>query len=46
MQLEDIIESCPKNKTIIDNITKAYSKINSPIYKKIMCAISGGATLM
>lgn len=43
MELFNILEQCPKNKTIIDNVTKAYSKINSPLYKRIMCSISGGA---
>lgn len=32
-----------KNKTIIDNIVIAWSKINSPLYKKIGCSISGGS---
>lgn len=43
MELFNILEQCPKNKTIIDNVTKAYSKINSPLYKRIICSISGGA---
>ncbi len=41
--LDDIIQSCPKNTVIVNNIIKAYHKINSDIYKKIACAISGGA---
>ena len=32
-----------KNKTIIDNIIKAWSKINSPLYNNIGCSISGGS---
>lgn len=43
MNLEDILKDCPKNPTIINNIIKAYHKINDNIYNKISCAISGGA---
>lgn len=43
MNLEDVLKSCPKNSTVINNIIKAYHKINSSIYDKISCAISGGA---
>lgn len=43
MNLEDIIKQCPKNQTIIDNIIKAYHKINNAIYNKITCSVSGGA---
>lgn len=43
MELEDILKSCPKNPTIINNVIKAYHKINDSIYNKITCAISGGA---
>lgn len=39
----ELLETCPKNKTIGDNLVIAYSKINSDKYKKIMCAISGGS---
>lgn len=41
--LEDVIESCPNNQTVINNVIKAYHKINSDAYSKISCAISGGA---
>lgn len=43
MNLEDVLKSCPKNSTVINNIIKAYHKINSDIYKKIVCSVSGGA---
>lgn len=39
----ELLDTCPKNKTIGDNLVIAYSKINSDKYKKIMCAISGGS---
>lgn len=42
--INEILDSCPdKNETIVSNFIKAWSKINSPLYKKIICAISGGA---
>ncbi len=43
MSLEDVIKECPKNSTVINNIIKAYHKINNNIYDKISCSISGGA---
>ncbi|MDF2505921.1 phosphoadenosine phosphosulfate reductase family protein [Clostridium sp.] len=43
MTLNEILEICPKDKIIVDNIIRAYSKINSSKYKKIVCTISGGA---
>lgn len=43
MELLDLLETLPKNKIVVDNFIIAYSKINSPMYKKIMCSISGGA---
>lgn len=41
--LEELIKTCPKNKTIGDNLIIAWSKINSSKYKKICCSISGGS---
>ena len=38
----DYLNNAPKNSVIINNMVKAYAKINS-FYKKIACAISGGA---
>lgn len=41
-RLNEIIEGCPIDEIIGDNLIRAYSKINSPKYKKIICTISGG----
>lgn len=41
--LEALLESCPKNQTIGDNLIRAWSKINNPKYKKIVCSVSGGS---
>lgn len=41
--LIELLEDCPDNKTIRDNITRAWAKINSPKYEKIICSISGGS---
>lgn len=43
MTLEELLELCPKDQVIGDNLVRAYSKINNPIYKKILCTVSGGA---
>lgn len=41
--LEELIKTCPKNQTIGDNLIRAWAKINSDKYKKIVCSISGGS---
>lgn len=41
--VEDAVESCPRNKTIIDNIIKSWTYINDSKYKKIVCSVSGGS---
>ncbi len=41
----DIVKSAPCNSCIVDNLVKAYSYINRPFYKKIICSISGGGRL-
>ena len=41
--IEELLSNCPKNQTIGDNLIRAWAKINSPKYKKIMCSISGGS---
>jgi len=41
--LDDILANCPTDNIIGDNLVRAWSKINNPIYKKIICTISGGA---
>ena len=38
-----LLENCPKNQTIGDNLIRAWSKINSSKYDKIVCSISGGS---
>lgn len=43
MTLDEILNNCPKDSIIGDNLVRAYSKINSPKYKKIVCSVSGGA---
>lgn len=41
--LDELLSNCPKNQTIGDNLIRAWSKINSSKYTKIMCSISGGS---
>ena len=41
--LVGLLENCPKNQTIGDNLVRAWSKINSSKYEKIVCSISGGS---
>lgn len=41
--LNELLENCPKNKTICDNLIRAYKIINDEKYKKIVCSISGGS---
>lgn len=41
--LTRLLENCPKNQTIGDNLVRAWSKINSSKYDKIVCSISGGS---
>ena len=41
--LTGLLENCPKNQTIGDNLVRAWSKINSSKYGKIVCSISGGS---
>ena len=38
-----LIDNCPVNKTIGDNLIRAWSIINNDKYEKIVCAVSGGA---
>ena len=38
----DILESCPINQTIGDNLVKAWHRINTSTYLKPICAVSGG----
>lgn len=41
--LDELLNTCPRNQIIGDNLIRAWSKINSPKYKKIVCSISGGS---
>lgn len=41
--LMELISNAPQNQTIGDNLVRAWSKINSTQYKKIVCSISGGS---
>lgn len=41
--LEELLDTCPKNQIIGDNLIRAWSKINSSKYEKIACTISGGS---
>ena len=41
--LDELLDRCPRNQIIGDNLIRAWSKINSPKYKKILCSISGGS---
>ena len=41
--LDELLDACPRNQIIGDNLIRAWSKINSPKYKKIVCSISGGS---
>ena len=41
--IEELLSNCPKNQIIGDNLIRAWAKINSPKYKKIVCTISGGS---
>lgn len=43
MEINEFLDKCSSNQTIHDNVVKAYNKINSPLYKKISCSVSGGA---
>ena len=41
--IEELLQDCPVNSVIGDNLIRAWSKINNDKYKKIACAISGGS---
>lgn len=41
--IENILKGCPKNEIIRNNLIKAYSIINDEKYRKVCCAVSGGA---
>lgn len=41
--LFELLKDCPKNKTIVDNLVIAWNKINSLLYQKPVCSVSGGS---
>lgn len=41
--LDSLLQDCPRDSIIGDNLIRAWAKINSPLYIKIVCTISGGA---
>lgn len=41
--LDELLENVPVNAVIGDNLIRAWAKINSPLYEKIVCSISGGS---
>lgn len=43
--IDELYENVPRDSslTMIENLIKCWAKINSPLYDKIVCAISGGA---
>lgn len=41
--IEELLSNCPKNQIIGDNLIRAWAKINSPKYNKVVCTISGGS---
>lgn len=41
--VEELLNGCPANQTICDNLIRAWAIINNTKYKKIVCAISGGS---
>ena len=41
--LDSVLENCPRNSIIVDNLIRAFTKVNSPIYQSIICSISGGS---
>lgn len=38
-----MLENCPQNEVIVDNLIRAWAKINSPLYESQVCTISGGS---
>lgn len=40
--LDELLKDCPKNEVILNSLIKSWNKINSPLYNKIFCSVSGG----
>ena len=41
--IEELLENCPKNQIIGDNLIRAWAIINKEKYERILCSISGGS---
>lgn len=41
--ITELLNDCPQNQIIGDNLVKAWAKINNPAYENIVCSISGGS---
>ena len=41
--IEELLQDCPDNSVIAENLIIAWTKINSRKYQKIKCSISGGS---
>lgn len=37
--IEELLDNCPKNQIIGDNLVRAWSKINNPSYKNGLCSV-------
>lgn len=40
--IDELVQNCPRNSIIGENLIRAWSKVNSPLYDKIICLVSGG----
>lgn len=41
--IEELLQDCPVNSVVGDNLVRAWSKINNSKYSHIICSISGGS---
>lgn len=41
--IDELLQDCPMNQTIVNNLVRAWSIVNSSKYNKIVCNISGGS---
>lgn len=41
--LDEVLKDCPKNQIIGESLIRAWAKVNSSLYSKILCGISGGS---
>ena len=40
--MNDLMENCPLHSIIGENLIRGWAKVNSPLYDKIICMVSGG----